>query len=635
MHLRRCTTKMETKFWKPRGLMATMPSTRGPKLGMPKARGGLSKQRIIGIVPRVLCKGTDRSQGQYQPLTELTLENDASVLPTSGDGTLFSAIALITGSTVGAGMLALPAVTAPAGFIPTAAGLSATWLLLTLEALLLAEVNLTLMDRQQSRDRREHASLVNQESPTDAASSPPRLITLREMAEETLGAPGKAVTLVYLALSYGLLVAYLTKAAEVLDFFAGHALPPPLAATAFVGAAGALFLGGGPAAADRLNQALTSGLLVLFAGIITVGFSQQDVPAALASQPAVWTAVTPALPILFLSLVYHDLVPLICSMLGGHRGTIRSALVLGSLIPLGMFLSWEAVALSLVPVEIPHGIESANVMEVAMPIASQTLSQQPTMVSTTTAVVTAIEVADGMGAPLTVDPLQLFVHKSGPVMGSVVQGFSFLAVLTSFLGTTLGLSETLYSEVPPLVRQAGRFLGSPAMESYDAESYTNSACRSNKGEPTIEGGQPVAVDKACTDGQLSFRINSGRALALALCLLPPLAFTTENPDAFLAVLSLAGGTGMTMLYGVMPPLMAWKLRRQHATTQPFEAESSVHVMLPGGAPVLATLLAAAVGVGLTRVVAEGTEPAVPVVTAVVDTVATSTAAMQAHLITNL
>lgn len=34
-------------------------------------------------------------------------------------GTLFGAIALITGSTVGAGMLALPAVSAPAGIIPT------------------------------------------------------------------------------------------------------------------------------------------------------------------------------------------------------------------------------------------------------------------------------------------------------------------------------------------------------------------------------------------------------------------------------------------------------------------------------------------------------------------------------------
>lgn len=52
-------------------------------------------------------------------------------------GSLFGAIALITSSTTGAGMLALPAVTAPAGFLPTAATLTAIWALLTVEALLI------------------------------------------------------------------------------------------------------------------------------------------------------------------------------------------------------------------------------------------------------------------------------------------------------------------------------------------------------------------------------------------------------------------------------------------------------------------------------------------------------------------
>ena len=51
---------------------------------------------------------------------------------------LFGAVALITGSTIGAGMLALPAVTAPAGIVPTSLSLVACWALLTLDALLLA-----------------------------------------------------------------------------------------------------------------------------------------------------------------------------------------------------------------------------------------------------------------------------------------------------------------------------------------------------------------------------------------------------------------------------------------------------------------------------------------------------------------
>lgn len=85
----------------------------------------------------------------------------------SPKGSLLGCIALITGSTVGAGMLALPAVTAPAGFLPSAAGLTTTWAVLLLEALLMAEVNLSLLD--------------------GATLKGGGIITLRQMAERTLG----------------------------------------------------------------------------------------------------------------------------------------------------------------------------------------------------------------------------------------------------------------------------------------------------------------------------------------------------------------------------------------------------------------------------------------------------------------
>lgn len=50
------------------------------------------------------------------------------------------AAGLITGSTVGAGILALPQVTYEAGFAPSAALLLGSWAVLALEALLVAEV---------------------------------------------------------------------------------------------------------------------------------------------------------------------------------------------------------------------------------------------------------------------------------------------------------------------------------------------------------------------------------------------------------------------------------------------------------------------------------------------------------------
>lgn len=132
-----------------------------------------------------------------------------------------------------------------------------------------------------------------------------------------------AVTVVYLLLSYCLLVAYLAKAAEVIDFFAGHALPPAAGASAFVAATAALFIVGGAPAADKVNQAMTSLLLVMFALILGVGFTQTDVPHAITHGAARWDAIAPAVPIMFLSLVYHDLVPVICCYLKGDRKLVR------------------------------------------------------------------------------------------------------------------------------------------------------------------------------------------------------------------------------------------------------------------------------------------------------------------------
>jgi tyrosine-specific transport protein len=515
-------------------------------------------------------------------------------------GSLFGAIALITGSTVGAGMLALPEVTAPAGFGPTAAGLIATWALLVAEALLMAEVNLELM---------------KQANPEDAG----KIVTLRKMAEQTLGKPGKLVTVIYLLLSYCLLVAYLAKASEVLDYFAGHTLAPITSASLLCASIGSLFLLGGPNAADRFNQALTSVLFAFFITILGVGISQNDVIGTLATNPASWSQLSPAVPILFLSLVYHDLVPLICSYLGGDRKLVRSAVVLGSLVPLCMFLSWEAVALSLVPgggLVLSGSVVGSDLASAAGAVQEVALTtNSATMMST--AEVTPIAKTMIL-QPLTVDPLQVFVHRSGPGVGLIVECFSFLAVITSFTGTVYGLSETLRSEVPSMIRELGTFLGSDEMKSYDLGTLKkgHAAATQSDAQKTVV----VDDDAVQAEDPTGFLADPNPLLALVLTLGPPLAFTAQNPGAFLAVLSIAGGYGMTALYGVMPPVMAWKLRKQmqrssddhilsqlevsttNITSSP--SPSSYESMVPGGMPALAGVFAAAVGVGLSRVAAD-------------------------------
>jgi tyrosine-specific transport protein len=57
-----------------------------------------------------------------------------------------------------------------------------------------------------------------------------------------------------------------------------------------------------------------------------------------------------------------------------------------------------------------------------------------------------------------------------------------------------------------------------------------------------------------------------RNASLALTLVPPLIFTTRgDPSSFISALSLAGGYGMTLLYGILPPMMAFVNRREEGS----------------------------------------------------------------------
>ena len=106
------------------------------------------------------------------------LRHEVRCLETSHAGSVFGAVALITGSTVGAGVLALPETVSPAGIGPSSVVLFLCWGLLLAEALLLAEVNVFLM-----RERDEYR-LVH------GRGHSPVAISLGEMAGRTLGAEG-------------------------------------------------------------------------------------------------------------------------------------------------------------------------------------------------------------------------------------------------------------------------------------------------------------------------------------------------------------------------------------------------------------------------------------------------------------
>uniref|UniRef100_A0A7I4EGB4 Uncharacterized protein n=1 Tax=Physcomitrium patens TaxID=3218 RepID=A0A7I4EGB4_PHYPA len=379
--------------------------------------------------------------------------------------------------------------------------MSISWAFLLLEALLLAEVNVELM-----RKREPGEELHSQ------------VLSLRTMADETMGPfGGLFTTVIYLMLSYTLLVAYISKSGEVLSVLL-NVSNRTVADVVFTVGFGSLLCVGGAKMADSINQVLTVMLLGFFLLIVLGGGSIADWTGL---EHVDWVVAPQTIPIILLALVYHDLTPVICAQLGGDIARIRISLVLGSLIPLAMFLSWDAVALCLTPLS---------------------------------------------GAT---DPINEIIRIGGPGPAFVVETFALLAVATSFIGTVLGLSEFL-------LEQLGKAQGL-ALEKLSIQRKT-----------------PSALSEWLD-------VNGPRALSFFLVLAPPLAASSLVTDAFFSASDLAGAYGMTSLYGVIPPIMAWSLLNSshdiiEETSTVQNSKASQNTSLLGGRITLATIGACAVAV---------------------------------------
>eukprot|EP00210_Caulerpa_lentillifera_P002516 g2413.t1 len=425
---------------------------------------------------------------------------------TTTSGSVIGAIALITGSTCGAGMLALPEATAGGGFIPSAAIMIVSWLLLTSEALLLAEVNFSVKEK---RNRAGKDSDNN------------GVVSLKDMAEASLGpVGGRLTTSLYLLLANTLLVAYISKAGELLDLLSGNAVSANLASLAFTLGLGGLLWKGSEKTLDFTNRSLTSTLLLLFGGLLLGGAQVADFPSLLQQQN--WSQELGALPVVFLALVYHDLVPVICKSLNWNKTKIRTAIVCGSCVPLFMFLAWDAVALALVP-------GAVDVIEVGGKI----------------------------------DPVRILIETQGDLAGATIGIFSLLAICTAFIGGTMSLSEFMKAEF----------------------------------RKWFQGKKKERLE------QLGINIDEKLAALILTLAVPSSIASVASPGLFFAATRIAGGYGMTLLYGILPPIMAWYIR--HPTTEKSINNQDTKnwpvkkVFVPGGRPVLASLtsFAASIEIG--------------------------------------
>jgi len=291
------------------------------------------------------------------------------------NGSIFGGALLIAGTSIGGGMLALPVLTSLGGFIPSLVIYVCCWFFMACTGLLFLEISLWM---------HKEANIVS-------------------MADRTLGLSGKVVAwVVYLFLFYCLTLAYIVGSGNMVVNVFSNTIPTWAGSIIFV-VIFAPFVFAGARFVGKINVILMFGLAVSFLIFVWVGYAYVN-PINLKHKN--WAMSLLALPVSFTSFAYQGIIPTLIHYMGNDAKKTRIAIIVGSFIPLVIYVIWQWLIMGIVPTYGPGGL-------------AETLEK----------------------GQYAVEPLHQFIQS--PIIYVIGQYFAFFALLTSFFGVTLGLLDFL------------------------------------------------------------------------------------------------------------------------------------------------------------------------------------------------
>lgn len=243
---------------------------------------------------------------------------------------LFGGILLVVGCTIGAGILALPVATAEVGFFGSLVLFIGAWLIMTICAFLVLEVNLWL----------------------------PPGTNLISMAGATLGKTGQVITWVtYLVLLYSFIAAYIAGGGDLVHFLLGT-----VGIQLSLGASSVLFtvvfgtiVYLGIRAVDYVNRGLMSGKMgafILLVLLMIPFISMENLGGGEFSR------ITQPSGMLIVAAAFGSLmiIPSLRTYFGEDIKSLRKAIFIGLLIPLLCYVAWDLVILGIVPLTGSSGL---------------------------------------------------------------------------------------------------------------------------------------------------------------------------------------------------------------------------------------------------------------------------------------
>lgn len=293
----------------------------------------------------------------------------------------FGSTFIVAGTALGAGMLAMPLATTGIGFTTAMLLLLSLWFIMSYTALLLVEVY-------------QH---------NDASMG------LSSLAFKYLGNPGRWVISFALPfLLYSLIAAYLAGGGEIISesisSLWGVQLPSYVGVLLFATVGGGVVCFG-THSVDVINRFLFATKVFFLAAMLILLLPHvQEVN--LLSMPVKQALLLSAIPIVFTSFGFHGSVPSIVSYLEGDTAKLRKVFIIGSAIPLLVYVLWQLATIGTINSDTFIGI-----------------------------------LADESGLNGLLAAVKAVVGTARVEMA--VRLFAALALATSFLGVALGLFDFL------------------------------------------------------------------------------------------------------------------------------------------------------------------------------------------------
>ncbi len=354
-----------------------------------------------------------------------------------------SALFLVAGTCIGGGMLALPIITGISGFFPSLAMMALCWFAMTSTALLLLEVSLWF---------EEGAHVIT-------------------MTSRLLGPFGKGLSwILYLFICYASLVAYTAgggaQMASVCRYYLDLPISKDMGCIAFV----LIFttvIGMGSWFVGRVNSILFIAMIGAYFALVAMGVDEVSKDLLLHSN---WKTSLAAVPLLLTSFSFQTMVPSLTPYLKRNVKGLRIAIIGGTFVAFLIYAVWQWIILGIVPVDGEQGLVAA-LAQGNLP-ATEFLRQ----------------------------------HVKGKWISSVAEFFAYFAIVTSFLGISLGLFDFL------------------------------------------------------SDGFKIKRNAMGKGIIAMIVIVPTILFATQFERAFMTAMDASGGFGDSILNGLIPILLVWRGR---------------------------------------------------------------------------